>query len=325
MTDSEKLSPNGQRAVELFKVQLAALGSVRYLHGITPEFAKWKDSTNALFMKYLPTSPHFIRFSNIRFGAARRRSFSGRGGHRHKRCKHIMSGVAMPQSIASRAQLRTSSGLMWSYPRSRSTKLHPDRSRNMKLLRNRSQSMRLLRNQPRNTRLHPDHSHNMKLHHDRSHNMKLLRDSSHNMKLLRDSSHNMKLLRDSSHSMKLRRNQSRNNMKRLQSHSHSNTKRLQGHSRNNTKRLRGHSLNNMKLHHDSRANLRKNRSSNKGGANSHLRTNSCVRAFTLSLKSSQIRLRYCGSSKMRRGAPRASPGFLQLAARIQSESRFLLM
>jgi hypothetical protein len=80
MTDSEKLSPNGQRAVELFKEQLAALGSVRYLHGITPEFAKWKDSTNALFMKYLPTSPHFIRFSNIRFGAARRRSFSGRGG-----------------------------------------------------------------------------------------------------------------------------------------------------------------------------------------------------------------------------------------------------
>jgi hypothetical protein len=80
MTDSEKLSPNGQRAIELFKEQLTALGSVRYLHGITPEFAKWKDSTNALFMKYLPTSPHFIRFSNIRFGAARRRSFSGRGG-----------------------------------------------------------------------------------------------------------------------------------------------------------------------------------------------------------------------------------------------------
>lgn len=80
MTDSEKLSPNGKRAVELFKQQLAALGSVRHLHGITPEFAKWKDSTNALFMKYLPTSPHFIRFSNIRFGAARRRSFSGRGG-----------------------------------------------------------------------------------------------------------------------------------------------------------------------------------------------------------------------------------------------------
>jgi hypothetical protein len=80
MTGSEKLSPNGQRAVELFKAQLSALGSVRYLHGITPEFTKWKDSTNALFMKYLPTSPHFIRFSNIRFGAARRRSFSGRGG-----------------------------------------------------------------------------------------------------------------------------------------------------------------------------------------------------------------------------------------------------
>jgi len=65
MTGSEKLSPNGQRAVELFKEQLTALGSVRYLHGITPEFAKWKDSTNALFMKYLPTSPRFIRFSRI--------------------------------------------------------------------------------------------------------------------------------------------------------------------------------------------------------------------------------------------------------------------
>jgi hypothetical protein len=79
MTGSEKLSPNGQRAVELFKEQLAALGSVRHLHGITPEFAKWKDSTNALFMKYLPTSPHFIRFSRIQFGLSRRRSFSGRG------------------------------------------------------------------------------------------------------------------------------------------------------------------------------------------------------------------------------------------------------
>jgi hypothetical protein len=79
MTGSEKLSPNGQRAVELFKEQLTALGSVRYLHGITPEFAKWKDSTNALFMKYLPTSPRFIRFSRIQFGLSRRRSFSGRG------------------------------------------------------------------------------------------------------------------------------------------------------------------------------------------------------------------------------------------------------
>jgi hypothetical protein len=79
MTDSEKLSPNGQRAVELFKEQLAALGSVRYLHGITPEFTQWKDSTRALFLKYLPTSPHFARFSNIQFGIARKRSFSGRG------------------------------------------------------------------------------------------------------------------------------------------------------------------------------------------------------------------------------------------------------
>src|SRR6202008_2042457 len=47
--------------------------------GITPEFAKWKDSTNALFMKYLPTSPHFLRFSRIQFGLSRRRSFSRRG------------------------------------------------------------------------------------------------------------------------------------------------------------------------------------------------------------------------------------------------------
>jgi hypothetical protein len=79
MTDSEKLSPNGQRAVELFKEQLAALVALRNLHGITSEFAKWKASTNALFMKYLPTSPDFIRFSKIRFGLSRRRSFSGRG------------------------------------------------------------------------------------------------------------------------------------------------------------------------------------------------------------------------------------------------------
>jgi hypothetical protein len=79
MNDNGKLSLNGQRAVELFLEQLALLGAVRYLQGITPEFAKWKDSTNALFMKYLPTSPHFIRFSKIQFGVARRRSFSGRG------------------------------------------------------------------------------------------------------------------------------------------------------------------------------------------------------------------------------------------------------
>ena len=79
MADSEKLSPNGQRAIEHFKEQLTALGTVRYLHGITPEFTKWKDSTNAVFMKYLPTSPHFLRFSKIQFGIARRRSFSGRG------------------------------------------------------------------------------------------------------------------------------------------------------------------------------------------------------------------------------------------------------
>jgi hypothetical protein len=79
MTGCEKLSPNGQQAVELFEEQLAALETVRSLHGITPEFAKWKDSTNALFMQYLPTSPHFIRFSKIRFGLSRRRSFSRRG------------------------------------------------------------------------------------------------------------------------------------------------------------------------------------------------------------------------------------------------------
>jgi hypothetical protein len=79
MTGSDKLSPNGQQAVELFEEQLAALETVRSLHGITPEFAKWKNSTNALFMQYLPTSPHFIRFSKIRFGLSRRKSFSGHG------------------------------------------------------------------------------------------------------------------------------------------------------------------------------------------------------------------------------------------------------
>ena len=79
MTDSEKLSPNGQRAVELFNEQLAALGTVRYLHGITPEFSRWKDSTKALFMKYLPQSPHHFRFRNIEFGMAQRRRLSEGG------------------------------------------------------------------------------------------------------------------------------------------------------------------------------------------------------------------------------------------------------
>jgi hypothetical protein len=79
MTDSETLSTNGQRAVEFFKEQLAALAALRNLPGITPELAKWKDSTRVLFTKYLPTSPRFNRFCNIQFGVARRRSFSGRG------------------------------------------------------------------------------------------------------------------------------------------------------------------------------------------------------------------------------------------------------
>jgi len=76
MNDSGKLSPNGQRAIHLFEEQLAALGVVRNLLGT--EFAKWKESTRALFMEYLPTSPRFIRFSKIQFGVARTRNFSVR-------------------------------------------------------------------------------------------------------------------------------------------------------------------------------------------------------------------------------------------------------
>ena len=88
MTDSEKLSPNGQRAVELFKEQLAALAILRSLPGITLELTKWKDSTRVLFTKYLPSSPRFNRFCNIRFGVVRRRSFSGRGNPSPQRLQH---------------------------------------------------------------------------------------------------------------------------------------------------------------------------------------------------------------------------------------------
>ena len=70
MTDSGKLSPEGQRAIELFQEQLDNMPIVRNYSGITPEFCQWKDSTTGLFKKYLPTSPHYNRFSIVQFGSA---------------------------------------------------------------------------------------------------------------------------------------------------------------------------------------------------------------------------------------------------------------
>ena len=79
MTDGDKLSQDGRRAIELFNEQLVELAALRNQRGITPDLSRWKDSTKTLFMKYLPASPHYTRFCNIQFGIARRRSFSGRG------------------------------------------------------------------------------------------------------------------------------------------------------------------------------------------------------------------------------------------------------
>jgi hypothetical protein len=67
MTDRGKLSPEGQRAVELFQEQLAAMPAVRNFRGSTPEFSQWKDSTRALFTKYLLRSPYYNRFFIIQF------------------------------------------------------------------------------------------------------------------------------------------------------------------------------------------------------------------------------------------------------------------
>jgi hypothetical protein len=69
MTEVRKLSSEGQRALELFKDQLDAVRMIRSFRGITPEFSRWKDSTTALFIKYLPDSSCYNRFSIIQFGS----------------------------------------------------------------------------------------------------------------------------------------------------------------------------------------------------------------------------------------------------------------
>lgn len=68
MTDIEKLSAEGQRAVELFKEQLEAIATIRGFRGVTPEFSRWKEATAGLFLKYLPESSCYNRFSIIQFG-----------------------------------------------------------------------------------------------------------------------------------------------------------------------------------------------------------------------------------------------------------------
>jgi hypothetical protein len=70
MADSGKLSSEGQRALELFKTQLDVMPTIRNFRGVTPEFAQWKDATTQLFLKYLPDSSCYNRFSIIQFGAA---------------------------------------------------------------------------------------------------------------------------------------------------------------------------------------------------------------------------------------------------------------
>jgi hypothetical protein len=70
MTDAGRLSSEGQRALELFKEQLAAMPTVRSFRGVTPEFSRWKDSTAGLFIKYLPDSTSYNRFCIIQFGSA---------------------------------------------------------------------------------------------------------------------------------------------------------------------------------------------------------------------------------------------------------------
>lgn len=70
MTDVPKLSSEGQRALDLFKEQLAAVATMRTFRGVTPEFNRWKDSTAGLFIKYLPDSAFYNRFCIIQFGSA---------------------------------------------------------------------------------------------------------------------------------------------------------------------------------------------------------------------------------------------------------------
>jgi hypothetical protein len=70
MTESGKLSPDGQRAVELFQEQRDAMPVVRDFLGITPEFSQSRDSTRALFKKYWLRSPHYNQFGLIQFWSA---------------------------------------------------------------------------------------------------------------------------------------------------------------------------------------------------------------------------------------------------------------
>jgi hypothetical protein len=66
-------------------------------------------------------------------------------------------------------------------------------------------------------------------------------------------------------------------------------------------------------------------------AGDHRRTNSCVRVFSLSSNTNTIRLSFCGRRKLAglsesRNLPHGRPpGLPPLRARIQSDTRFLLM
>jgi hypothetical protein len=69
MASSSNLSAEGQRALALFKEQLDALPAIKNFRSVTPEFTRWKEATTRLFLKYLPDSSCYNRFSIIQFGA----------------------------------------------------------------------------------------------------------------------------------------------------------------------------------------------------------------------------------------------------------------
>lgn len=71
--------------VHLLNTQLLKVADLRNLDSHHPEFISWHDTVTMLFQRFLtPESPHFVRFTNLRFHEAvfrpaRRLPFSYRG------------------------------------------------------------------------------------------------------------------------------------------------------------------------------------------------------------------------------------------------------
>lgn len=70
-------------AINLLNEQLNKLTEIRRFNSKHPDFIYWRDSVTGLFRRYLPDSPRFTTFSNLKFRATPTRirpfSYSYRG------------------------------------------------------------------------------------------------------------------------------------------------------------------------------------------------------------------------------------------------------